>query len=377
MGCTNSDLESLYVSYIGDVLLTEYIQKVNSLPACPSNRRMSTDEARIKRTLLTEVQPYLKLKVPAKAELSSSAGWSLIKYPEDIPCSLISKNPNTVQVQSGGKLILAGEGKAVLHAYVTANPDYFTEASIDVYKYRHVQDIDLTVPATVEEGETFKVTTQFTPSNAHNISSAKWEVIPSSSAIMRSNGEFTASKAGKCTVKLTVGNVQAAVDVTVIPKPSGVAFSKNSISLKLGTTQKLEAIPTPAGATYTKIVYTIHDSSVVSYDVKTSTLTPLREGDTEITAELYHHGKCIGKSSGHISVLPVHTIFNPDPPLVFLILGALCMLVLWSSPFKYIGGLTVIACSVWLMIKNFQKDVLKTLQKSEKLIMLKLSQLNG
>ena len=116
MGCTKSDLESLCVSYIGDVLLTEYIQKVNSLPACPSNRRMSTDEARIKRTLLTEVQPYLKLKVPAKAELSSSAGWSLIKYPEDIPCSLISKNPNTVQVQSGGKLILAGEGKAVLHA---------------------------------------------------------------------------------------------------------------------------------------------------------------------------------------------------------------------------------------------------------------------
>lgn len=354
-GYASSGAELLCMTFLGDIALPVYLAEIESALRHLHGTGMSAGDEQIRRSVLLSDKPYLAVELPPRTEITAGASWKTAKYPADIPCTLSSLTPDVLQVGPGGHLDLFREGHAAIRLEVAADPECFADAHTQVYRYRAVQQIKLTAPsAGITEGDTFRVGAAFSPAGAHNTHLAKWETLPRGTARQISPGEFEALCPGKCTVVLSVEGVRASVDLTVLPRAKGVNFDEDRISVKLGSPSvTVQASPIPKDASYSRITFRVSDPSVIAFDSATGQITPLQEGDAEITAHIYdRNNRMVGQSSCRVSVLPAHTVYNPQPVEVVLILCALAMLILHRYPFRYVCGTAAILCAVWLMFRK-------------------------
>lgn len=103
--------------------------------------------------------------------------------------------------------------------------------------------------------------------------------------------------------------------------------------------------------------YRISNPSILKIDSRNGQLLPLSEGDVIITADLMDHGVLVDSTSCHVTVLPPKDIVTPDSALIFLILSLLAMAAFYTTPYRYIPGVSAIICAIWYAIRRKNKIV--------------------
>lgn len=212
---------------------------------------------------------------------------------------------DTKIVSEGGSLTAKVSGKGNMKVYVLSttktpapgrvipNGDYLTDGGSTELIGPEAEIVEPTgisldkTSVTILEGETAKVTTTVTPSNATNKSVA-WSTSNASVATV-SGGVITGVAAGTATITAKTSNgLTKTVKVTVnanpnIVKPTGVTISPSSLSLEAGQTQQLMATVTPSNATNKTVTWTSDNTAAATVD-SFGNVKAITAGTAKITA---------------------------------------------------------------------------------------------
>ena len=151
---------------------------------------------------------------------------------------------------------------------------------------------------TLDENAETTLTATITPENATN-KKVTWKSSDETVATVDENGKVTAIKAGETTITVTAtdgSGVSKSCKVTVTskeedpdpePEPeeikvTGIALSKENVSLEVAGTEKLTATITPENATNKKVTWKSSDETVAIVD-ETGKVTAIAAGDATIT----------------------------------------------------------------------------------------------
>lgn len=151
---------------------------------------------------------------------------------------------------SGGRVETVGPGETYIYAKSNAGPD---EVKCFV-KVRDIKPTAVIIPSstTAYVGESLSITPTLTPSNANT--TFTWYCTPSSGPLSLSGQTFTGVSEGTASVYCTTANglTSNTCRVSVVYRtPTSVALSAQSLSLRIGASQKLTATVSPSNARYT------------------------------------------------------------------------------------------------------------------------------
>lgn len=139
---------------------------------------------------------------------------------------------------------------------------------------------------TIEIADGTKKTLSFTvlPSDAGN-KKVTWQSNATDIVSVDSNGVITANATGKAvvTAKTVDGGFTASAEITVYKGVRVIALSDNSLSMDIGKTATLTAVPTPSDAKYKTVTWSSSDSSVASVSAA-GVVTANKGGKVTITA---------------------------------------------------------------------------------------------
>ena len=155
--------------------------------------------------------------------------------------------------------------------------------------------------ATLEVGETLKLTATIAPANATN-KGVTWS--SSNTAVTTvAGGVVTAKAVGTATIKVTTDNGQktATCTVTVGVPVTGVSLSQTEAKLQFGETLALTATVTPANATIKRVTWSSSDEAVATVN-ENGVVTAKTEGTATITATTADGAK---KATCTVTVTPV------------------------------------------------------------------------
>ena len=191
----------------------------------------------------------------------------------------------SVATVSGGTVTAKGEGTATITA--TTSNGLKATATVTV-KVVDVTGVTLNkTEATLDLGETVKLTATVAPSNA-SYKDVTWTSSNESVATV-SDGTVTAKDEGTTTITAATSNGKTAT-ATVTVKASGVkvesvSVNETFVTLEKGDTAQLTATVTPsdAAAKYAALTWTSSDESVVTVD--NGLITAVKKGTATITVK--------------------------------------------------------------------------------------------
>ena len=134
-------------------------------------------------------------------------------------------------------------------------------------------------------GETYKVSSTLTPSDASN-QNLEYKSMDPKIADVSKTGLITAKQAGVAYVIVSTpdGKVSVTLTVKVTQQATGMKLSAASLILDVGESYTLEATFNPKTTTETKVLWSVADKSVAKVDAK-GKVTAVSAGDTIITAK--------------------------------------------------------------------------------------------
>ena len=194
-----------------------------------------------------------------------------------------SSNKDIVTVADNG---IVESGWNYGTAKITATASSGKTASIDITVLKTADSIRLdNSTLRIERGKTGKLTVTISPSDAVDV--LEWSSSNSDIAEVDQDGNVTAKAKGTAviTVKASYSGVSATCTVTVYSNEidvEGIALSRNSGEVVIGTDYPLTATISPANATNKNILWTSSDETVAT--VSNGVITALSTGTTTITA---------------------------------------------------------------------------------------------
>ena len=134
-------------------------------------------------------------------------------------------------------------------------------------------------------GETYKVSSTLTPSDASN-QNLEYKSMDPKIADVSKTGLVTAKQAGVAYIIVSTpdGKVSTTLTVKVTQQATGMKLSAASLILDVGESYTLEATFNPKTTTETKVLWSVADKSVAKVDAK-GKVTAVSAGDTIITAK--------------------------------------------------------------------------------------------
>ncbi len=293
------------------------------------------DTARIMTRMLTSGVPYIELRVNDKMWVGECKPITVIKFPETLPCRLALNCDNGVLSKTASGVSLRAEKQGVLNIslFPEKKPELKTQKTITLTQFVPVSKITMKLPQKLlTPGDSVNVIYMLSPAGAHNAGNIKWSVSDTKVAHV-SNGHLTAVSAGKCTLRLAIDMLLCELPVVVYDKPRDVFFSTDCLSVKLGKTARLTASVYPANSAYDHIEYTILNSSVLDYDVKTQTVLPRREGRTIIKARIVDSaGVRAAEGRCEVTILPPKDIITPDIWFVSMLVSIIAVFAAYEFP---------------------------------------------
>ena len=204
-----------------------------------------------------------------------------------------SSNSNVASVDVDGVILGKKKGNAIVTA--TTN-DGSKIASLEVTVLEpiiHVSKITLNKSSlSLKVGASEKIVATITPSNATN-REITWSSTNSSIASVDANGTIKGIAVGTATItaKTSDGGKTDKITVTVIPiAVTGIQLNKTSLSLSVGSSEKIIATITPGNATNKDVTWSSSNSSIASVDTN-GTIKGIATGTATITAKTNDGGK--------------------------------------------------------------------------------------
>lgn len=196
-----------------------------------------------------------------------------------------SSDPKVATVDENGKVTAVKAGTATITVSVKSNPELTDTCEVTVTdQIFPVTGVALTPDkATLNVGETQKLTVEFAPTNATN-KHVTW--VSSNEAVATvADGIVTAVGKGTATITVTTedGNHTATCEITVKIPVSGVTLNPTSIALVVGSTKQLIATVEPANADDSTVIWRSGDTNVATVD-QNGNVTAVGVGSTTITA---------------------------------------------------------------------------------------------
>ena len=312
-----------------------------------------------KKDMLSADMPYLALQVSsAKIELSQTPAWSVIRLPENHPCTLKTDNEQVIRI-GASSLIPVQEGTAHLSVSSLLIPSLKDTRKIEVYRYYAITDLTLFMQgSSVIKGQQFQVNLAYAPSNAMNTSAIRWQVSdPKAIRIVsasKNQGVFLADAPGTYSIYAQADNVRKSITVTVLPAAEKVKLSTNDLKLK----QKEKNVFVkysilPLNAAKAKVCFDVSDPSVISVDAQSGEVTAHREGMCVLSAVLFdHHGNAVHEDRCTVTVLPPKDVYSPSLSDVTALIAMMCMLVSANPEVMFPAALICISASVYACFKT-------------------------
>ena len=218
----------------------------------------------------------------------------------DKTVSWSSSAPEVASVDSQGLVTALKEGEAVITAVAGGVSGscsvVVSQKSIPV----NAITLDYTT-LTLEKASDFLLVAYIYPADATNREKTTWSSSDNSVATVDKNGLIHAVDAGKARISLSVDNVSASCEVTVIISVTAISLNVQSLELMIGDTYTLAATIYPEDATDKSIVWASSDESVAIVD-NAGKVSALRKGSAVIKA-----------STGGFSASCTLTVKNDDP----------------------------------------------------------------
>lgn len=300
----------------------------------PQQLRDTFEEAALRASLTSPV-PAARIDLPGELELGSvfSLSDALRHIPASVPVEL-KVSPGDLLQGSGQRCLAAREGTLTLQVCTRgfSSPERVLAAhSLRIRRVERVQRITLTLPgAAPVPRQEFRVAASWTPQKAENLNQAVWSVEPTGLAQSLGGGRFRACRPGSGVIRLTIGQVQGTVPLTVKAEPTAIRLPAQ-IDLRMRQEMPVAFSLLPTGVTAQVQGRTL-DPDIAVYDAARGVLLPRREGSTtlELSAASPVGGACIGRCT--VVVGPEHEIITPDWPTALMALtGALALLSLGTA----------------------------------------------
>jgi uncharacterized protein YjdB len=196
-----------------------------------------------------------------------------------------SSDPKVATVDENGKVTAVKAGTATITVKSVSNNTVTDTCEVTVTD-QPVSVTGVTLnpdKATLNVGETQKLTVEFAPTNATN-KHVTW--VSSNEAVATvADGIVTAVGKGTATITVTTedGNHTATCEITVKIPVSGVTLNPTSTALVVGDTKQLTATVEPANADDSTVIWRSGDTNVATVD-QNGNVTAVGVGSTTITA---------------------------------------------------------------------------------------------
>ena len=202
----------------------------------------------------------------------------------------VSSDPDVVEVDSNGNINALKIGTAVITVTSVWNPFLTAECVVNVVSYQtSVTDVSLNhTEATLDVGETIRLTATVNPTNATN-KDVSWRSSNSSVAMIDGNGNVVAVSPGNAVIYVTTadGGKMAACIISVQGNATQdvLVMNQNSLSLNVGGTGVLTASLSSGEMAGKTIRWSSGNSAVAVVD-SNGTVTAVGKGTAVITATL-------------------------------------------------------------------------------------------
>ena len=203
----------------------------------------------------------------------------------DKTVSWSSSNTSVAIVDSNGKVTALKEGTAS----ITATTSNGKTAICNITVVVPVTNISLSKSSvTLEEEKFIYIIPTVLPTNATD-KTVSWSSSNTSIATVDSNGKVTALKAGIAYITAATSNgktaickvtVETAVSSTI--SVTGLTLDKTNLSLKVGTSSKLNVTINPINATNKNVYWSSSDNNIVSVD-QNGNIKAIKAGKATIT----------------------------------------------------------------------------------------------
>ena len=200
-----------------------------------------------------------------------------------------SSNNYVATVDASGKVKGVNPGTATI---TVTTVDGAKKASCTVTVKPVVSSVSLDKTAlTLKAGASEKLTATVKPDDAYD-KSITWSSSNTAVATVDKNGTVKAVKAGTATITVKTNDQgkTATCKVTVKPLVTGVSLNKTSLTLTVGTSEKLTAAVKPDGAYDKTVVWSSSDTSVATVD-NNGTVKAGKVGTATITVKTNDQGK--------------------------------------------------------------------------------------
>ena len=318
---------------------------------------------RKKQKMLNSDMPFLKMMIPTvKLEMSEKGSWSVIRLPENHPCTVETENGSVIRLSENSRLTPVGEGRTRITVRSKLIPSLFDSREVSVYRYYRVTHLSLSRPSgAVIKGQQFSLRLSYSPSNAMNTDQIRWNVSPAGSLRIlntdKKQGVFSALKAGRCKISVSAGNVSESIEIDVRPAPEHIRLNENDLKLKLGQTGIfLKHDVQPYGAAGARVLYDFSDPSVLSLNSSTGELITKSEGNCTVTATLMDiGGSAVDEDRCIVTVLPPKDVYTPELYDAAALIALLCMIFPGSDPLMYTSAFISAAAAVYGAFKAKQR----------------------
>ena len=310
------------------------------------------------RALLTSPLPEVRIDLPGELELGSVFRLSdaLRHVPASVPVEL-KVSPGDLLQGSGQRCLAAREGTLALQVCTRgfSSPERVLAAhSLRIRRVERVQKITLALPGTAPvPRQEFRVAVSWTPQNAENLNQAVWSVEPAGLAQSLGGGRFRAYRPGSGVIRLTIGQVQGEVPLTVKAEPTAIRLPAQ-IDMKMQQEMPVTFSLLPAGVTAQVQGRTL-DPDIAVYDAARGVLLPRREGSTtlELSAASPVGGSCIGRCT--VVVGPEHEIITPDWPTALMALTGALAFLSFGTALSLLAALFCLCCCGYQGIQAVQQ----------------------
>lgn len=338
------NIVSLVQQWIDITILYPYMVFGHSLLINSGKSLSFYAKARLK--MLLQDEPVVNSKMPAKLECGLTMPITFDEFPSS-NLSVKSSDTSVLAVQNGMVKALK-TGTAYLDI-ISESGETVCRHKISIYFVPRVKAITLSIAHgnTVLETASFTVIAKYHPSNAVNISKAKWSFSPTSCLKTNGAGKFEAIKAGRCTITLQVDNIVQSIVIQIIPLAKRIKMVPE-VKVKVNASPvAFHATLEPAGSGCSQMNVRIIDTSIAQWNPSAKTIVPINEGDTDLEVSATDaKGKTILVQKCKVSVLPEKDIITPPTYPTIVVACAILSLItaktIMSPVFAGCGGVVSI-----------------------------------
>ena len=182
---------------------------------------------------------------------------------EDPKIKLMTSDPNVISYENGSWT--AKEPGICTVCVTDATGKVYASAEVEVFRHNYVTNIAITLPATTMQiGETLSFSTVITPVDAEDIGEIAYSVSDEGIAVLTGQNQLYSLSAGRVCVTASTPRIERKFYITVLPQPTGLNVSGESVELPHPAEATIHCSVVPANvAQSTTVSWAVSNKDVI------------------------------------------------------------------------------------------------------------------